>query len=318
MRVAVLGGTGFIGEHVTRWLVVTGQEVIGIHRGLTPVRVPGVRSLTADRQNPPALAGALADVAPTVLVDLIAYLAADVTSLLTVLPPSVERLVLISSGDVYWTYDAFRGLSPAPGPVSPLSETAPLRERLYPYRAQAEGPDDLRYWYEKILVEQAARTGARVPVTILRLPMVYGPGDRQQRVGGYLKRLRSDSSVLRLNAAEACWRCTRGYVEDVAWAIALAASDDRATGELFNVGETEALTELEWASAIAATAGWSGRIVADPSTPPSLPAEWSVHLVMESRRLRDALGYEEPVGRPEGLRRTVRGIEAGTPRPGTG
>jgi nucleoside-diphosphate-sugar epimerase len=126
------------------------------------------------------------------------------------------------------------------------------------------------------------------------------------RVGGYLRRLAAGSSPLRLNFAEAQWRCTRGYVEDVACAIALAAVNDRAAGEVYNVGETEALTEQAWAVAIAAAARWPGCVVPDPSVPATLQANWSVPLTMDTSRIRAQLGYEEPVGRVEGVRRTVQ------------
>lgn len=123
------------------------------------------------------------------------------------------------------------------------------------------------------------------------------------------------SSLLRLNSAEAQWRCTRGYVEDVAWAIALAAVNDRAAGEVYNVGEPEALTEQAWAEAIAQAASWPGRVVADPSAPPSRPANWSVPLTVDTERIRAHLGYQEPVGRADGLRRTVQAAAADAPAP---
>jgi nucleoside-diphosphate-sugar epimerase len=190
--------------------------------------------------------------------------------------------------------------------LAPLAESAPLRERWYPYRDMAPGPDDMTYSYEKILVERAAQSAPGVAATVLRLPMVYGPGDRQRRVQGYVERLRRELARLALAPAEAAWRCTRGYVEDVAAAVALAASDERAAGQVFNVGEADALSEREWVAAIAAATGWAGEIVTDPSTPPQLPANWAVPLVMDTRRLRDLLGFAEPVGRAEGLRRIVR------------
>lgn len=112
---------------------------------------------------------------------------------------------------------------------------------------------------------------------------------------------------MRLNAAEATWRCTRGYVEDVAWAIRLAALDARAAGEIFNVGETEALTELEWIRTIAAAAEWSGQVISDPAAPPSLPVDWGTPLVVDTHRIREVLQYREPIGRHEGLRRTTAG-----------
>jgi nucleoside-diphosphate-sugar epimerase len=313
MRFTVLGGTGFIGHHVTRRLVEAGEDVTAIHRGHNPARVPGARSLTADRQRPSALASALAAAAPSVLIDMTAYTAEDMERLLAAVPASLERLVVISSGDVYWTYGAFLGLSQTLPPGPALDESAPLREQLYPYRAQAGGLEDLLYWYEKNVVERTARASARVPVTILRLPMVYGPDDPQKRVGGYVERLRASGSEMRLNAAEARWRCTRGYVEDVAWAIRLAALDERAAGEIFNVGEADALTQLEWVRAIAAAVEWPGRVFGDPAEPPSSPANWAVPLVVDTGRIRELLGYQEPIGRQEGLRRTTAAGRAGAP-----
>ena len=313
VRVALIGGTGFIGHYVTRWLVTACADVSVIHRGRTPARVPGARSVPADRKDAAALASALAAAAPAVVVDMTPYTGDDVSGLLAALPASVARLVVISSEDVYWTYGAFLGLGPGRPVAAPLDELAPVRDRLYPYRARASGPTDLLYGYDKIVVERTAQGGAGVPVTILRLPMVYGPDDPQRRVVGYVERLESSGGRLRVNAAEAAWRCTRGYVEDVAWAIRLATLDERAAGETFNVGEAEGLTELEWVGAIATAAGWSGRVTSDAATPPSLPTEWSMPLVVDTRRIRELLGYREPVGRQEGLRRTVA---AGRPRAG--
>jgi nucleoside-diphosphate-sugar epimerase len=259
---------------------------------------------------------ALAAAAPNVLIDMTAYTGEDMERLVAAIPVSLERLVVVSSGDVYWTYAAFLGLSPARPPAAALDEGASLREQLYPYRAEAKGPEDLLYWYEKIVVERTARTSAGVPVTILRLPMVYGPEDPQKRVSGYLERLRASGSELRLHAAEAAWRCTRGYVEDVAWTIRLAALDRRAAGQIFNVGDADALTELEWVRAIAAAAEWSGRVLSGPAEPPSRPANWGIPLMVDTGRIREVLGYQEPIGREEGLRRTTAATHPGAPSQG--
>jgi hypothetical protein len=43
-----------------------------------------------------------------------------------------------------------------------------------------------------------------------------------------------------LDEGMARWRCPRGYVKDVAVAIALAAVDDRAAGRTFHLAEPEA------------------------------------------------------------------------------
>jgi nucleoside-diphosphate-sugar epimerase len=258
VRFAVLGGTGFIGHHVTRWLVEAGADVTTIQRSPASPRVPGARSLRADRKHTSTLVTALATAAPAVLIDMIGYTGEDMERLLTALPVSLQHLVVISSGDVYWTYAVFLGLSRGLPPAAPLNEHAPLREQLYPYRAHASG------------------------------------------------------GTVRLNAAEAAWRCTRGYVEDVAWAIRLAV-DGRAAGQILNVGEAQALPELEWVRTIAAAAGWSGQVISDPAAPPSSPVDWAMPLVVDTHRIREVLGYREPVGREDGLRRTTAALLGATP-----
>ena len=137
----MLGGTGFIGSHVVRRLEDAGAEV---SRSSVAAGRRRRSQFAADRADVTALRAALADAAPAVLVDMIAYTAEDAERLLLSLPASLERLVIISSGDVYWTYGAFLGHEPAGPTSSPLDESAPLRRSRYPYRAMASGPEDMR------------------------------------------------------------------------------------------------------------------------------------------------------------------------------
>ena len=309
MRIAVVGGTGFIGRHVACQLVEAGAQVTTVARGAIINAVPDVRFLKADRNDPAALARALAIAAPAVVIDMIAYQQGDIERLLNALPLSVERLVVISSGDVYASYGVFLGLSCGPPDAKASGEQAPLRTQLFPYRRKAQGPDDLLCFYEKILVERAATAWTRGATTILRLPMVYGPNDKQRRVARYVDQFRASAAgTVRLNAAEAAWHCTRGYVDDVAAAIKLAAVSGAAAGKVFNLGESVALSEAAWARAIATAAGWQGDIVVDADAPPALQANWSADLTVDTTQIRQVLGYDEPVGRDEGLRRTVTSL----------
>lgn len=311
MRVTVLGGTGFVGRHVTRQLVAAGAEVTTIARGTTAASTGlAAQSLKADRADAGALARALATAAPEVVIDMIAYQPRDIDLLLDALPTSVEQLVVISSGDVYARYGVFLGVSRGPSDASPLHEQSLLRTELFPYRRKARGPDDVLWSYEKVLVERAAAVWPGGTTTILRLPIVYGPNDRQRRVAKYVEQLRISAGSLCLNAAEAAWRCTRGYVEDVAAAITLAVLSEAAVGATFNVGEQEALSEAGWARAIAAVEGWKGEIVIDPSADSTIDANWNVDVILDTRRIRDVLGYDEPFGPAVGLRRTVESPES--------
>jgi nucleoside-diphosphate-sugar epimerase len=303
MRVFIIGGTGFIGSHVASGLIASGHSVSILHRGrrATP---DGASSVVGNRADRSLLRTALQDMAPAVVLDMIPYTGRDATTVAGCLPPATERLVAISSGDVYAAYGCFLGLEPAT-PQGLLDESSPVRTVRYPYRAQAPTAEDYRYDYEKIDVEQHYRSASAVPVTVLRLPMVYGPDDPQHRVVSDADRLREAGMVLRLNSAEAQWRCTRGYVEDVAAAIVLAILDDRATGGLFNVGEPDAPTRAAWLQTIASAIGWRGHVAIEPDAAPSLPLNWSAHLATSTQRIRAELGYVENVGRNEGVRRSL-------------
>src|SRR5574342_360222 len=156
MRILVLGGTHFIGPHVVRWLVETSHEVTVFHRGQTETLLPpGVRHVHGDRQHLPNFASDFRNLAPDVVLDMVSRTEQDGKALAGLFKGIAHRLVVISSSDVYRAYDRFRRADPGlPDPV-PLTEDSPLRDRLFPYRDKARGPDDFLYTYEKILVERA-------------------------------------------------------------------------------------------------------------------------------------------------------------------
>src|ERR1051325_7406719 len=113
--------------------------------------------------------------------------------------------------------------------------------------------------YDKVAVERAVQERSSLPWTILRSPMIYGPGDRLRRLWPIAKRIRDGRAHMILPESFAAWRSPRGYVENVAAALALAAANDRASNRVYNVAEPENYSELEWTRLVAATAGWPGR-----------------------------------------------------------
>src|SRR5262249_13937130 len=135
------------------------------------------------------------------------------------------------------------------------------------------------------------------------------PGDYQHRTHEYLKRMDDGRSVILLGKLRVGWRWTRGYVENVAAAVALASTDERAAGQIYNVGEERALSEAEWLQSIGRAAGWNGqvRLVPDEDLPSHLkvPFDWRHDLVGDSSKLRRELGYTESVSIEEAMIRTV-------------
>jgi len=150
-----------------------------------------------------------------------------------------------------------------------------------------------------------------LPGTVLRLPAVYGPHDYHHRLFYYLKRMDDRRPAIALDEQIARWRWTRGYVENVAVAIALAVIDERAVSRVYNVGEEQALTEANWVRAIGRAADWEGEVVVVPRDRLPVSLRWWGEAAMEQEwavdttRIRTELGYVERIPRDEALRRTV-------------
>ncbi len=163
--------------------------------------------------------------------------------------------------------------------------------------------------YDKIPVERVILGDPDLPGTVLRLPMIYGPGDRLSRLHPLRKRMDDRRPVILFEKGWAEWRSPRGYVENVAAALALAAVSSQAAGSVYNVAETPAFSELDWARRIAATTGWNGKfvILSKELLPPHLAqAGNSVqHWEADSTRIRQELGYRELVVVDEAIRRTM-------------
>jgi nucleoside-diphosphate-sugar epimerase len=241
----------------------------------------------------------------------------DAVSLAETIRGVAERVVAVSSQDVYRTYGILWRREQTEPNATPITEDGPLRSALYPYRPLARDEDDPKYHYDKIPAEQVVMGEARLPGTVLRLPAVYGPGDRQHRLFEYLKRMDDGRPFILLGEGEARWRWTHGYVENVAGAVALAVTDERAAGRVYNVGEQGALNRSEWVRAIGRAAGWGGKVLEVPEgeLPAHLkgPAGYEHDLVVDTARIREELGYREKVTREEAVLKTIAWERANPP-----
>jgi nucleoside-diphosphate-sugar epimerase len=234
-----------------------------------------------------------------------------------------RRVVAVSSMDVYRACGVVHGLEPGPLEPLPLTESSALRTKLQTYPPeQIAVLKNVFGWlddeYDKIPVERAVLDDRDLQGTVVRLPMVYGPGDPLHRFFPWVKRVADRRSVILFSQSMAGWRWTKGYVENVGAAIALAAVHEQAAGRIYNAGEGDAPSELEWARLVARISGWQGelRALPDDSVPPHLrpPGNTAQHWVVDSSRIRDELGYRERVSREEALRRTLAWENAHPPQ----
>jgi nucleoside-diphosphate-sugar epimerase len=306
MRVLVIGGTGFLGLPLSTWLIEAGHEVGVFHRGRTePDLPPMVKRLIGDRHCLDEHSGELRRFAPEVVIDMIAYSESDARGLVRAFRGHARRTVVVSSADVYRAYGRFLGSEDGPEEPTPLSEDAPLRSHLFPYRHRATGPDDFHYHYDKIPIERVVMDEPELPGTVLRLPMVHGPGDPYRRLAPYLRRMDDGREAILMHSTMAGWKCPRGFVLNVAAAIGLAATDDRARGRIFNVADSVSDTELEWVRRLGRAAGWHGSVIPVSHGRVPMPFHPEQSLDTDARRIRRELGYAEPFSIEHGLQATI-------------
>lgn len=271
MRVLIIGGTSFTGPHIVTQLLEMNHQVAVFHRGESEPDLPeSVTHIHGPLCQLDGSRDAFQQFKPDVTLHMIAADAQSAWTFMRTFKGITKRVVVISSEDVYRAYNRFRRKELGPPDPVPLSEDAPLRGKLFPYRSESfpgtEDPERRRSIddYEKILVERIVMSEPDLRGTVLRLPAVYGPNDRQHRLFEHLKRMDDNRPAILMEDRAARWRWTRGYVENIAWAVVLASTHQPVKGRIYNVGEADALTQKQWVEAIGKAVGWKGEVFGVP------------------------------------------------------
>jgi nucleoside-diphosphate-sugar epimerase len=320
MKLLIIGGTGFMGPSTAARLQQAGHTVTVFHRGKSnPPH--GVEQIIGDRQRLGEYRGAFAQKKFDVVIDFILSSERQARLLMETFRGITRRIVALSSMDVYRAWGVFYGLEPGDLQPMPVDENSALRTRPAYSPEAFKKVRGIYPWvddeYDKVPVERLILSDRELPGTVVRLPMVYGPGDPAHRFHPFLKRMDDRRPHILFADDAAAMRTPRGYVENVAAGIALAATSEQAAGQIYNLGEAECFSELEWARKIAAATGWQGEFVVLPhdKTPPHLhwPGNTAQHLVVLSEKIRRELAFSEPVARDEAIRRTIEWERAHPP-----
>jgi nucleoside-diphosphate-sugar epimerase len=303
VKILIIGGTRFVGPAVVRELAGGNHEVTILHRGRSEVVLPSnVRHIHADRNELSVIQDDLRLLGPDVVIDMRPMSEDDVYMVQGALRGVARKLVALSSVDVYRAYGRlFRSEPGQPDPV-PLTEESPLRAEAYPVA--------LGFKYEKRDMEKAALADDRLPAVILRLPMIYGPGDEQHRFLPYLKRMDDKRPAALLSVSEANWRRSRIYVDDAAHAVVLAATGGVAGPRVYNVGERDDLSVIEWVRLIAQHVGFGGEVLTVPDRVGLYGGhfddlDYRQDMTIDSGRIRAELGYREITRADEAMKRTI-------------
>jgi nucleoside-diphosphate-sugar epimerase len=314
MRILLIGGNGFIGSPLARELHASGHSVAIFHRTAGSCLDEDAVTIQGDRNQLSDHLEEIQRFSPEVIIDLILSSGEQARQLMSTSRRVARRVIAISSMDVYRAWGVLHQSEPGPLEPLPVTEDSVVRTNRQLYL-----PETLRMmqsifsWvddrYDKIAAEEAILNSSGAAGTVLRLPMVYGPGDHLHRFFALLKRFADGRSSILLADDLAAWRGPRGYVENIAHAIAVAATADQAAGRIYNVCDEPTLSEVAWQTKIATQAHWSGRFVVLPRerTPKHLlqPGNAAQHMVASSERIRAELRYKELIDIDEAIRRTI-------------
>jgi nucleoside-diphosphate-sugar epimerase len=300
-RVLVVGGTGFLGAYVVRELVERGATVCVFHRGETEADLPDATvHVHGEFASFSDYVPELRAFSPQVVLDVVPFHAKGGHGVAHFVGVA-DRAVVVTSGDVYRAFARLWGSEPGPPDAIPLTEDSPLREQPSPDLGSEID-------YDNVEVERAVGR-LSLPTTVLRLPAIFGPRDPFHRLFRYVKRMDDGRPAIILDERIAGWRFSRGYVVNVAAAVALATLSKRAAGRAYNVAPLQPDTETQWVRRIARVHGWDGQILVAASLmlPEQLRVQFNTEqdLVLDSTRLRDELSYSEPVTLNDALADTI-------------
>ncbi|SLN75847.1 dTDP-glucose 4,6-dehydratase [Ruegeria meonggei] len=319
MRLLVTGGAGFIGSAVVRKAVDEGHDVLNVDKltyaasltNVAPVsHLPGYRFVQADICDPSAMADAIAQHAPDVILNLAAeshvdrsidapdqFIQTNLVGTYTLLEaarkwwvsqghPDTFRFHHVSTDEVFGTL----------GATGHFTEDTPYDPRS-PYSASKAGSDHLvRAWYETY----------GLPVLLTNCSNNYGPYHFPEKLIPVI--------ILRALAGEPVPIYGDGsnirdwlYVEDHAEALLTVAAKG-SVGRSYAIGGNNEATNLELAQQICALLDRArpgpqpyANLITFVRDRPGHDARYAI----DPSRIRKELGWRPSVTLEQGLSRTV-------------
>jgi nucleoside-diphosphate-sugar epimerase len=297
MKLLVVGGTKFIGRAVVERALELGHDVAIFHRGETePEDLADVLHIHGDNL---AIADHIDEIkafGADAVVDTTQFEADRTQAVVEALAGVVDRYVLVCSKDVYLAYGRLHRTEPGPHQAVPLTEESELR--TLPGFGHTEEIDNL--YIEKVALGQD-----ELPVTITRLPGVFGPRDYQRRIGVLIDKLEGSDGVVKLYPTMANFHWTWGYVFNIADMLIECALDRREGNHIYNLGFEMSLSYMEIHQLVADLLGWEGEIVATEDglevPTPDYTQQWN----SDSSKFRRDFGYTDRIPMKEAFRLTI-------------
>ncbi|WP_325892838.1 NAD-dependent epimerase/dehydratase family protein [Grimontia sp. NTOU-MAR1] len=264
MKVLVVGGSAFFGVDIVNALLKIKADVTVLNRGNhTQDYIGKVTHLRADRTNLQELKQVLKGQSFDILIDNIAFNAADVRQLVSSLDSRVGHYILTSTCAVYHDHGAFdmpvkeenaSAEDPDVGLLQKRYGLSPVGVAGYPEGVFAYGRDKLAAEHEVM--------ASGIHYTILRLPNVMGPRDTSQRITFYLSRLLDEQPLILTNGGLQLLQPVFSF--DVAKAYVTSATSPQAVNQVFNLAQHIAFRLVDWLLLCCQELGRTPRFVSIP------------------------------------------------------
>jgi len=235
MKILVTGGTGFLGGHLVRTLLEKGHEVRAlVRRGSDVGKLKEVELVYGGLTEPDSLRQAVEG------VEAVYHLAAirdkwgtPYEAYYTVNVKGTQNLLDAAAGCVdKFVYCSTAGVARYPGNLQ--------ADESLPYNTDGHG--QYCYHHTKALAEQLtleyARRG-RVPATVVRPTIVYGPGDACGMMTRLVTMLARGRFAL---VGDGRNHLHLVYVDDVIRAFLLAGESSKSVGQVYNVAGPSFIT----------------------------------------------------------------------------
>ena len=307
MKVLFIGGTGNISTAVSRLAVEAGIDLYLLNRGNSRVAIEGASVIIGDISKPENIGKALEGHSWDVVVNWIAFTAADVQNDIALFTGKTKQYIFISSASAYQK----------PPLDHYITESTPLANPFWQYSR------------DKIACEDALMKAYRedgFPATIVRpsltydtvIPVVLG-GWTEYNI---IDRIRKGKKIIVHGDGTSLWTIT--HAEDFAKGFLGLLGHQQAIGHAFHITSDEVLTWNQIYEAVAAAVDKEANIVHIPSDfickvapeqTGSLLGDKSYSVVFDNSKIKRFVpGYVATIPFNKGIRRTVAWFEAGPSR----
>ncbi|MCZ6888147.1 MAG: NAD-dependent epimerase/dehydratase family protein [Gammaproteobacteria bacterium] len=301
-RILVVGGTGPTGVPLVNKFLQAGCDVTIMHSGAHPAEFSGpVERIIGNARDADDIHTKLADERWDIAICMYGRLRA----LAAELAGKTTRLVAITGQPVY------KGAMP-PTPEGrialPVPEHAPRQYDAKNYTGRVAAGEDQ-------LFEQHGK--GDFEVVILRYPGVFGPRAPQNHEWAVVKRI-LDARPFMILPHDGITYFQRGYVDNLAHLVYLAATRPEASGEAFNAGDERVLSSRYVAELIVDELSAQLELIGVPAQFCSgvFPLAEKSNQILDMSKARNLLGYRDVVDVEQATRITARHLRDNPPAEG--